>query len=281
MSTWLPDHQDAPPKRPFGAGGWWRVIRRGAPMGVLVFGGLAVLLAVRLIERPLRGDARPWTPHITQTVCRSALWLLGLQRITKGTPDGQASAAVANHASWLDIFVLNAGQRIYFAAKSEVSGWPGIGWLARATGTLFIKRKRAEAKDHVAEFAQRLQVGHQLMFFPEGTSTDGRRVLPFKPTLFAAFLDPAIGQDLRIQPITLAYHAAVGEDTRQYGWWGDMDFAPHLLSTLAAKHHGQVHVIYHPAVAVRTAGDRKTLAAILEVAVRDGLIAEGVADDAA
>ena len=55
-------------------------------------------------------------------------------------------AIVANHSSWLDIFALNAAQRVYFVAKSEVAGWPGIGWLARATGTVFIARKGTEAK---------------------------------------------------------------------------------------------------------------------------------------
>ena len=98
------------------------------------------------------------------------------------------STVVANHASWLDIFALNAPQRIYFVSKDEVRDWPGIGWLARATGTVFIARKSREAGVQARLFETRMAAGHRLLFFPEGTSTDGRRVLPFKTTLFAAFL---------------------------------------------------------------------------------------------
>jgi lyso-ornithine lipid O-acyltransferase len=92
-------------------------------------------------------------------------------------------ALVANHASWLDIFTLNACDRIYFVSKSEVAGWPGIGWLARATGTVFINRQGREAQMQKLLFEARLRAGHRLLFFPEGTSTDGQRVLDFKSTL--------------------------------------------------------------------------------------------------
>ncbi len=119
----------------------------------------------------------------------------------------EKGAVVANHSSWLDIFTLNASQRIYFVAKSEVSGWPGIGWLARATGTVFITRKGTEAKRQQDLFEARLRAGHQLLFFPEGTSTDALRVLPFKPTLFQAFFTHGLDRVLFIQPVTVVYHA--------------------------------------------------------------------------
>ncbi|KJZ20991.1 lysophospholipid acyltransferase family protein [Loktanella sp. S4079] len=260
-----------PPELKIGWLDWLRVVARAVPLIVLVFGGLLVLLVVRAFEYPICGLRRPVTPYITQFVCRGAFVILGMRFRTIGTPMKSGGAVVANHASWLDIFALNARKRIYFVAKHEVSGWPGIGWLARATGTLFIRRTRSDAVAQVGLFKERLTVGHRLLFFPEGTSTDGLRVLPFKPTLFAAFLDPALRDKLEIQPVSLCYTAPEGADSRFYGWWGDMEFGPHLLSTLAAKRQGGVTVVYHPPVRVAAFHDRKVLAKQLEATVRAGL----------
>ena len=263
--------KDVPPGGPITPLGWLRLILRALPLGILVFGCLLILLLVRLIEIPRYGRRRPWTPHITQFVCRNAFVLMGIAYTTQGQPMAQAGAVVANHSSWLDIFALNAAQRITFVAKAEVAGWFGIGWLARATGTVFVKRDRKEARNQIATFRERLAVGEQLLFFPEGTSTDGLQVLPFKPTLFASFLTPEFAH-MAIQPVTLRYQAGEGQDPRAYGWWGDMDFAPHLLATLAASPQGRVTVIYHPPVQVDDFTDRKVLAKHLEDQVRAGLI---------
>ena len=265
--------QGTPPPNqpPLALRDWLRVLRRGLPLALLVFGGLLVLVLIRLVEKPVFGQRRPVTPYVTQAVCRAAFLLLGIGYATQGDPMRGAGAVVANHASWLDIFALNARKRIYFVSKSEVAGWPGIGWLARATGTVFIRRDRRDALSQIALFRDRLQAGHKLLFFPEGTSTDGLQVLPFKPTLFAAFLDPALRADLQVQPVTLRYCAPAGADARFYGWWGDMEFGAHLLATLAARCQGGVTVIYHPPVQVRDYTDRKALARALEDRVRAGL----------
>ena len=261
---------DLPPAAPIGFGGWCRLVARGGVLGVLTFSGLAVLLLVRLIERPVFGPARPITPHITQFVCRAAFRIMGITLRVRGKPMDQRGAVVANHASWLDIFALNAAQRVYFVSKSEVAGWPGIGWLARATGTVFIARKSAEAKLQQGVFEARLRVGHRLLFFPEGTSTDTLRVLPFKPTLFAAFYAHGLDGVLHIQPATVIYHAPQGADVRFYGWWAEMDFASHLKMVLAAPRHGSVDVILHGSVAVAAFANRKALAAHCEAVIRRG-----------
>lgn len=238
--------------------------------GMVVFGGLAVLLLIRLVEAPLNGAVRPWSPHVTQTVCRVSLRLLGLRLTMRGRPMTERGALVANHASWLDIFVLNACDRVYFVSKSEVAGWPGIGWLARATGTLFIARDPAQAKVQQAQFEARLRAGHRLLFFPEGTSTDSLRILPFKTTLFAAFYTHGMEEIMHLQPVTLRYHAPDGEDARFYGWWGDMDFAGHLWGLLATPKRGGVTVTFHAPVAAEDFAGRKPLAAHLEDRVRAG-----------
>ena len=255
--------------------GWFIVLLRGVPMATVVFGGLAILLMLRMIERPIFGQDRPVTPFLTQLVCRISLAIMGIGFQLRGTPMRHKGAIVANHGAWLDIFVLNASQRIYFVSKSEVASWPGIGWLARATGTVFIKRDPKEARIQKAVFEERLMHNHRLLFFPEGTSTDSLRVLPFKTTLFAAFFDPKIKHDMYIQPVSVNYHAPKGTDPRFYGWWGDMEFGTHLLYTLARLRQGRVEVVYHAPRKVDDYSSRKELAAALEADVRKGHAFDG------
>ena len=247
---------------------WPLVLLRGVPLVLLVFGGLGVLLLVRLIELPLWGSHRPWTPRITQFVCRVALRLLGLRLTVEGQAMAEHGALVANHSSWLDIFVLNACDRVYFVSKAEVAGWAGIGWLARATGTVFIERRRSEARRQREVLQERLGIGHKLLFFPEGTSTDGLRVLPFKSTLFEALFAANIG-DLHVQPVTVTYRAPAGQDPRFYGWWGEMDFVPHLIWLLATPKSGEVRVRFHGPLAIDQGSNRKDMAAVTGRIVAD------------
>ena len=198
-----------------------RVLLRGVPMALVVFGELLLLLLVRLVERPVYGLDRPLRPpHITVFVCRTALRILGLDLNVQGQPMTQHGAVVANHSSWLDIFVLNASKRIYFVSKSEVAGWPGIGWLARATGTVFIERNPARAREQTRLFQDRLLAGHKLLFFPEGTSTDGEEFfLSKQPSLRRSWCQ-IYGMYISVQPVSVAYHAPRGASERFYGWWG-------------------------------------------------------------
>jgi len=250
--------------------GWLLVFVRIIPFFIVTYGGLLMLLLARAAEAPLCGRARPITPYITQAVCKAALWIMGLRVVRRGTPMREPGAVVANHASWLDIFTLNACDRVYFVSKAEVAKWPGIGWLARATGTVFIARNAADAKVQQAVFEERLRAGHRLLFFPEGTSTDSLRVLPFKSTLFAAFFTHGMEHAMHIQPVSVRYNAPAGADARLYGWWAAMDFAPHLLRILAQPRQGSVEVTFNPAVAVDDFKGRKELAAYAEAVVRAG-----------
>ncbi len=270
MSFWA-EAPPPPPQAPIPPAGWLRVVLRGAALGTVTFGCLGVLLLGRLIERPLFGLRRPVTPKITRFVCRSALVILGIRHVVRGRPMRQHGAIVANHASWLDIFTLNACDLVYFVAKSEVRGWAAIGWLARATGTLFINRDGREAAAQKALIEARLDAGHRLLFFPEGTSTDGLRVLPFKPTLFAAFFTPHLKETCWVQPVTVVYTAPEGEDRGYYGWWGDMDFARHFLKLLATRRQGGAEVVFHQPLKVADYADRKALARAAEEAVRSAL----------
>lgn len=270
--TWSPG-EPAPPHR-ITAAGWLRAGLRGAALVAVLLLGVVAMMVLRLVERPLHGLHRPWTPFITQVVCRTAFFVLGMRHEAVGERMAERGAVVANHASWLDIFSLNARKRVYFVSKAEVAGWPGIGFLAKITGTVFITRDPRAAKAQQQVFEERLLAGHKLLFFPEGTSTDGFRVLPFKSTLFQAFFNENLRDELHIQPVTVIYHAPEGEDPRFYGWWGDMDFGSHALKLLAARRNGGVKVVYHAPVKVADFASRKALAAHVEGVVRSGMPTE-------
>ena len=266
MTTWNARDEPAPVR--IGPAGWVVAGLRGAVLGGVTYGGLAVLAIARLVEAPVFGMNRPVTPYLTRIVCRTAFGILGIRYRVRGRPMTGRGAIVANHSSWLDIFALNACQNVYFVAKSEVAGWPGIGWLARATGTVFINRDPRQAREQNELFQARLLAGHKLLFFPEGTSTDGLRVLPFKSTLFAAFYSHGLEHVMRIQPVSVIYHAPKGGAAHFYGWWGDMPFQNHFWKTLAAARQGAVDVIFHDPVSVEDFASRKALAAHCESEIR-------------
>ncbi|MFV0411516.1 MAG: lysophospholipid acyltransferase family protein [Paracoccus sp. (in: a-proteobacteria)] len=246
------------------------MIRRGIPVLLILLLGVIVLVLLRLIERLITGPRRPLSGPLVQGVCRGVLWSIGLRWKRFGDPMRGPGAVVANHSSWLDILTMNAAMPVFFVAKSEVSTWPGINILTRVTDTHFVTRDPRFATEQTAEFAARTSAGHRLLFFPEGTSSDGRRVLPFKPTLFQGFLAQDLPEDLAIQPLSAIYHAPEGQDPRFYGWWGDMDLAPHILAVLSVPRQGLVEIVLHPPIPV-AGKNRKSLACACEAAIRSTL----------
>lgn len=258
-ATWRDSAPPPPLDRPRGLAGWWRVARRGLPAVLVLLAGVVAILPLRAVEHAVHGPRRPWTgPHV-QIVCRLVLACIGLRWRREGQPLRGPGAVVANHSSWLDILTMNAAMPVFFVSKAEVRGWPGINILTAVTDTHFVVRDPRLAGQQAREFSQRVRAGHRLLFFPEGTSSDGRRVLPFKPTLFQGFLDPDLPAELAIQPMSVSYHAPPGADSRFYGWWGDMALVDHLLAVLSAPVQGEVVVRLGPPIPV--AGEtRKTLA---------------------
>ncbi len=267
-ATWHGVDQPTPPQP--GLIGWTLVILRGGLIALTLLLGVLLILPLRGAERLVTGPRRPITGPWVQGVCRICLIIMGIRWRCIGAPMRGPGAVVANHSSWLDIFVLNAAMPVFFISKAEVAGWPGINILTRVTDTHFVTRDPKLARQQAEEFAARTRAGHRLLFFPEGTSSDGLRVLPFKPTLFQGFLDPALPADLSIQPISASYHAPKGRDARFYGWWGTMDLGPHLLAVLAQPRQGSVTVTLHAPIPV-AGHSRKTLATVCEQAVAGGL----------
>jgi 1-acyl-sn-glycerol-3-phosphate acyltransferase len=156
--------------------------------------GLAVLLKL-----PLRKSLPRWY-H------RRCLRILGFTVERRGRPvRGHPRLFVSNHMSYLDIMIIGALVRGSFVAKSEVKAWPLFGWLARLQETVFVARRASHSAGQKDEIAQRLQVGDDLILFPEGTSSNGEHVLPFKSALFAVASDWGAHHPLHVQPVSIAY----------------------------------------------------------------------------
>ncbi len=172
---------------------------------------------------------------------------------------------------------------IYFVAKAEVRAWPVVGYITHACGTIFIERRRTEAKRQEEALRERIAADQLLCFFPEGTSTDGLRVLSFKSSLFSVFFRDHAGADLLVQPVTVRYAAAPDSGLPEsfYGWWGDMDFGAHVWAVLSRSFGGRAEVIFHAPVNPRDFPDRKALAEHCQAAVAGGFRGETRADEGA
>lgn len=242
--------------------------------GYLLFGGR--FLALALIIFPLMIPMflarflglKALSEMVVTLACQLCLRVVGIRLNVRGNPMRHPGAVVANHASWLDIFTLNAVQRAYFVSKAEVRKWPLIGFIARTTGVVFIERRAADAARQKDIFLSRISAGDRLLFFPEGTSTDGLRVLKFRSSLFAAFFEPDLRETMWIQPVAVIYHAPENADPRFYGWWGEMDFAPHFMHILGSRKQGQVTIQFADPIKVSEMPNRKVLADKCEKAVR-------------
>jgi lyso-ornithine lipid O-acyltransferase len=206
-----------------------------------------------------RRDAGTRARWLQQT-SRRALRALRVAVRVAGNPPRRAIVA-ANHLGYLDILVLAAATPVVFVAKREVRGWPLFGWFARMAGTRFIDRARRGDVARVAgELAPALAAGASVVLFLEGTSTDGREVLPFRPSL----LEPAAANGWPVVPAALAYAVPAGYSVpREVCWWGDMTLAPHLLN-LAALPRIDARIAWGRPIC---SSDRKELAATSHAAV--------------
>lgn len=215
---------------------------------------------------------------------RFLCWLVGIHVVRRGEPYRKGACLIAaNHTSWLDIPVIASLEPCSFVAKSEVAGWPFFGTLAKLQRTVFVERERRTRTTHSRnEIHSRIVAGDRLVLFPEGTSSDGNRVLPFKSALMSvAQLTIVNGEedredDLVVQPLSVAYTKLYGMPMGRYfrpffAWYGDMELFPHLWEAFTL---GPIEVVveYHKPVTIREIGNRKALAAYCEDRCREGLI---------
>ncbi len=137
----------------------------------------------------------------------------------------------ANHISWIDIHVINAFKSHYFVAKAEVANWPIFGWMAKQLGTLFIERGKSNSiRNMIQEIAEQLNQ-KAICIFPEGTSTDGWQVAPFKPNLFEA----AIVASAPVYCIAIQYFdLQTGKKTTAPAFIGEMGLLESMWSLICS-----------------------------------------------
>ncbi len=148
---------------------------------------------------------------------------------------------VCNHLSYLDILVLAALAPCVFVAKSEVKHWPVFGWFAKLAGTVFVHREqRTQAAQTVDAIEVALRTGVLVVLFPEGTSSGGESILPFKSSL----LEPATRQTHPLAAGFLRYELDDGDVSEEVCYWKDMTLVPHLIN-LCSKRTVQASVLFH------------------------------------
>ncbi|MEO7318681.1 MAG: lysophospholipid acyltransferase family protein [Chthoniobacteraceae bacterium] len=185
--------------------------------------------------------------------CQRALRVMHIHGTVEGTLPARG-LIVANHLSYLDIVTLSAALPCVFVSKAEVSDWPLFGAFARHSGTLFLDRARRGAVGSVAaQMREILAEDLPLVIFPEGTSTNGDTMLPFKSSLF----EPVAQLGCPVTAAAISYSIANGSVREEIHWWGTMPLLPHLLKVFA-KRRIDVTIRFGEA-RVRT-GDRKTIA---------------------
>lgn len=179
---------------------------------------------------------------------------------------------VANHISWLDIFVLNAEHPVRFVAKSELTQWPVLSQMIRGAGTVFIERARRHDTHRVnAQMAAVLAGGDVVAIFPEGTTTDGRDLLPFKSSL----LQPIVEAKGHVQPVAIRYCTHDGEHSMATAWVGDTTFAGSFWSICGARALVVTLSACPPLPA--HAAHRRELARAAEASIRSALASRGCA----
>ena len=235
---------------------------------------IAVFRGCRLALHLLHGMLLAiFYPHLKQTRQRRvmktwsrqllAILNIGIQIEGEQPARGEGGCLiVANHVSWLDIFVLNAIHPARFIAKSEVCGWPVIGWLCRRSGTIFIERAmRQDVSLTNRRISLLLKQGACVGLFPEGTTTDGKQVGHFH----SALIQPAIDAGIRLCPIALRYQNDAGEPSPTVAFIDDMTLVQSIWKILRCQHHNAL-LVFTP-VLMTANGNRRVLARAAQEAI--------------
>jgi 1-acyl-sn-glycerol-3-phosphate acyltransferase len=244
-------------------GGRVRAIRRIAT--IVLWTLIAIPIQALLLALPGRANV-----GFGRFYWRSVAWLMGLRIRVVGAPaKGPATLFVSNHSSWLDIVVLGGALDACFVAKREVGEWPVINIVAKLGRTVFVSRSRTQTKGEAGVIRERLGQGDNIILFPEGTTSDGGRVLPFR----SAFLSVADHARI-VQPVSVVFDRLGGlpacrRDRPLFAWYGDMEIGSHFWR-LARRSKTRATVVLHAPLDPAQYQDRKVLTAACAEVVTEG-----------
>lgn len=249
---------------------WVRVALCGM---LLVLVSLA-LMPIQIVCLWLDLKPRRWLPRYWHRV---ACLLLGLHVRVHGELDRRRPLLLsANHVSWKDIMVLSSLADVVFVAKSDVKSWPLFGLLARLQASIFVEREQKRSAGHqVSEIGRRLADGEIVVLFPEGTTSDGNRLLDIKTSLFGAAAS-AVPQSptgmVHVQPLAISYTGIHGMPMGRYhrpiaAWPGDIGLLPHLIGVLR-EGALEVDVDFGEAVDYDRRSNRKDVSRLVEQRIR-------------
>ncbi len=233
-----------------------------------------VLLPVQLLGLYFDWPIRRTLPRLWHRV---ACHTLGIRVHVHGEPErAKPLMLVSNHISWKDIMVLGSVADVAFIAKTEVRDWPVFGLLTRLQKTIFVAREqRRSAGAQVNEIAERMAGAEIVVLFPEGTTSDGNRLLPMKSSLFGAAssaADQVPGGLVYVQPVAIAYTGIHGTAMGRFhrpvvAWPGSIELIPSLMGVMKAGAI-DVDVTFGNAIPFHKGDNRKTLSLDTTMAVR-------------
>jgi 1-acyl-sn-glycerol-3-phosphate acyltransferase len=230
---------------------------RGSAIMALVLYGLVASCILPLFRRSIRESLiRGWS--------KGVLRVLHVRATLRCAPPVPVSGVLlSNHVSWLDIIVLNALLPSRFVAKREVRKWPVFGWLARQAGTVFVRRdRRMETGAMNNRLADLIRHGERLAVFPEGTTTEGESVLPFR----SALLDCAVKTECAVYPVAVRYRTADGTLDKLPAFIGDDTLGASLWRIFGQR---ELYVDVSIGQPLPASGNRRELAAEAHAAVMD------------
>jgi 1-acyl-sn-glycerol-3-phosphate acyltransferase len=251
---------------------WLRKLR-AADRGAMIIVWTLLCMGVQALMLVLPGRGKVVFPRLYWGVFGR---LIGLRIRVIGTPATRTLyrrpvVFVANHSSWLDVAVIGATLETCFVSKDAVRDWPGINLVAKLGRTAYVTRQRSRTGRESDVIRQRLDMGDNIMLFPEGTTDDGARVMPFR----SSFLSIAEGvAPPVVQAVSIAYDRLaglpVGRGRRAlFAYYGTMNIGTHFWR-LVQCHGFAATILLHPPVDPRDYPDRKALTKALYAQVNEG-----------
>ena len=244
-----------------------RAPRRAVALGLLLIFCLMRSWWMRLIGPDTLERRAEWNHSCAQMVAAA----LGIRLKISGSPPTRG-LLVANHLSYLEVLIFGAALPCYLVSKAEIATWPFFGPLARAGGTLFVDRgSLASAEAVTREIAERLKGPVPVLFFPEGTSSDGSQLLRFHSRLFT----PAVDAGIPVTAAAVRYVPDDGSPERDLCWFDDEEFLPHLWKVLGSSNFSAHLRFGEPRIYTnRRAAANETYAEIQAMRAQDDLTPE-------